>query len=266
MNRTGPPGNRLDSELVQRGLASSRSKAAALISAGRVVVDGRTSRKASLDVTGRQIVLEPPDDEDYVSRGGHKLVGALRAWPDLAVSGRRCLDAGASTGGFTDVLLRAGARRVFAVDVGHGQLAASLREDPRLEVVDGRNVRSLGPADIGGPADLTVCDLSFISVTLALPALARCTDPAGDLVPLVKPQFEVGRGRLGRGGVVRSPSDRIDAVVAVSVSAAQLGWTTRAAMASPLPGPAGNIEYFLWLRSGPGGLSPDEIVAGLAES
>src|SRR5581483_11894478 len=169
------------------------------------------------------------------------------------VVGRRCLDAGASTGGFTDVLLHRGAREVIAVDVGYGQLAWSLRTDERVRVLDRTNVRALQPGDIGGVVDLTVADLSFISLRLALPALVRCTAPDGDLLPMVKPQFEVGRERLGAGGVVRDPGHRADAVVAVAAVAAELGWSAQGVARSPLPGPSGNVEFFLWLRrTGPG--------------
>lgn len=159
-------------------------------------------------------VLADDNDPNYVSRGGHKLAGALAAFPQIAVAGRRCLDAGASTGGFTDVLLRAGAAHVVAVDVGYGQLAWSLRSDDRVEIIDRTNVRSLAPDTIGGPADLTVADLSFISLPIVLPALTACTAPDGDLLPMVKPQFEVGRDRLGTGewcatsGTAPTPSCR----------------------------------------------------------
>ena len=167
---------------------------------------------------------EDPRDE-YVSRGGHKLAGALAAFAPggLTVAGRRCLDAGASTGGFTDVLLRAGAAEVVAVDVGYGQLAWSLRNDERVRVLERTNVRTLTPEAIGGPVDLTVADLSFISLRLVLPALAACTGADGDLVLMVKPQFEVGKERVGAGGVVRDPALRAEAVLDVAAAAARLG-------------------------------------------
>jgi 23S rRNA (cytidine1920-2'-O)/16S rRNA (cytidine1409-2'-O)-methyltransferase len=186
----------------------------------------------------------------------------------LTVAGKRCLDAGASTGGFTDVLLRAGAARVVAVDVGYGQLAWSLRSDPRVEVHDRTNVRSLVPEQIGGPVQLTVADLSFISLRLVLAALAACTDPGGDLLPMVKPQFEVGKGRVGDGGVVRDPALRAEAVLDVARYAAELGLAVAGVTPSPLPGPSGNVEFFLWLRrGGDAGAGVDEervrtIVAG----
>jgi len=200
-------------------------------------------------------------DPEYVSRGGHKLSGALDAFPSISVVGKRCLDAGASTGGFTDVLLRAGAAHVVAVDVGYGQLAWRLQTDARVEIHDRTNVRALTPQDIGGPAELTVADLSFISLPIVLPALSACTEPAGDLLPMVKPQFEVGRERLGAGGVVRDRAHRADAVVRVAGEAARLGWAPRGATASRLPGPSGNVEFFLWLRrtGDPPVLTDDEI-------
>jgi 23S rRNA (cytidine1920-2'-O)/16S rRNA (cytidine1409-2'-O)-methyltransferase len=242
---------RLDAELVRRGLARSREHAAELIDAGRVTVRGAVASKAATAVDPDAPLLVLPDASgvpDYVSRGAHKLVGALDAFAGLRVEGRRCLDAGASTGGFTDVLLRRGARQVVAVDVGYGQLAWSLRTDDRVTVVDRTNVRALVPDDIGGRAELTVADLSFIPLELVLPALTACTEPSGDLAPMVKPQFEVGRERLGRGGVVRDPALRVQAVAGVAAAAWALGWGVAGAARSPLPGPAGNVEFFLWLR------------------
>src|SRR6185312_3154498 len=198
--------HRLDAELTRRGLARSREHAVALINAGRVEVRGVVARKPATGVAADAPlrVIDDNTDPDYASRGGFKLAGALAAFGEIEVAGRRCLDAGASTGGFTDVLLRADAREVVAVDVGYGQLAWKLRSDDRVVVHDRTNVRTLEPAAIGGPVDLTVADLSFISLQLVLPALIACTDAAGDLVPMVKPQFEVGRERLGTGGVVRN--------------------------------------------------------------
>jgi 23S rRNA (cytidine1920-2'-O)/16S rRNA (cytidine1409-2'-O)-methyltransferase len=241
---------RLDAELVRRGLARSREQAADLIAASRVHIGGVAARKAATAVHAETSIRVTPltDGADYASRGGYKLAGALDTFSGIVVAGRRCLDAGASTGGFTDVLLRRGAAGVVAVDVGYGQLAWSLRNDPRVRVIDRTNVRSLTPALIGGAAQLTVADLSFISLSTVLPALAACTDDSGDLVPMVKPQFEVGRDRLGRGGVVRDPADRVDAVVAVVRAAEALGWRAVGVTPSGLPGPAGNVEFFLWLR------------------
>jgi 23S rRNA (cytidine1920-2'-O)/16S rRNA (cytidine1409-2'-O)-methyltransferase len=241
---------RLDAELVRRGLARSREQAAALIAEGRVEVRGTVAGKAAAQVDPADAlrVLGPPAEADYVSRGGHKLAGALSAFADLDVRGRRCLDAGASTGGFTDVLLRAGAAEVVAVDVGYGQLAWSLRSDARVRVVERTNVRTLTPDAIGGPVDVTVADLSFISLRLVLPALVACTAPGGDLVPMVKPQFEVGRELVGDGGVVRDPQLRAGAVLDVAGAAGSLGLGVAGVAVSPLPGPSGNIEFFLWLR------------------
>lgn len=243
---------RLDAELVRRGLARSREHAVELIAAGRVEVHGVAATKpaTSVDANASVRVVADDDDPDYASRGGHKLAGALAAFPAIEVGGRRCLDAGASTGGFTDVLLRAGADRVVAVDVGYGQLAWALRTDERVEIHDRTNVRTLTPDTIGGPADLTVADLSFISLPIVLPALTACTRPDGDLLPMVKPQFEVGKERLGAKGVVRDPQHRAEAVVHVAGVAADLGWTVQGVVRSPLPGPSGNVEFFLWLRHG----------------
>src|ERR671921_1123626 len=203
---------RLDAELVRRKLARSREQAAALVEAGRVQVRGTVARKVAAMIDPADPVLVTGEDPatEYVSRGGHKLAGALAAFDGLTVAGRRCLDAGASTGGFTDVLLRAGAAQVVAVDVGYGQLAWSLRQDPRVVVQDRTNVRTLTPESIGGVVDLTVADLSFISLRLVLPALAACTDADGDLALMVKPQFEVGKERVGAGGVVRDPGVRAE--------------------------------------------------------
>lgn len=254
-----PPRARLDAELVRRKLFDSREQAAAAIADGRVSVAGQPARKAATAVTTDvSIVVRDADRIEWASRGAHKLLGALEVFgdaerhrPPLEVVGRRCLDAGASTGGFTDVLLRAGAASVVAVDVGYGQLLWRLRNDPRVTVVDRTNVRSLTPEQIDGPVDVVVADLSFIPLSLVLPALAACAAarpgrPA-DFVLLVKPQFEVGRERVGRGGVVRDPELRADAVRGAARAAQELGLRVRGIAASPLPGPAGNVEYLLWL-------------------
>jgi len=256
---------RLDAELVRRGLAPSRERAAQLIADGRVRVSGTTATKAATGVTTDVaiVVTEGEHGPDYVSRGAHKLAGALAVFgpAGLEVAGRRCLDAGASTGGFTDVLLRAGAAEVVAVDVGYGQLDWSLRQDPRVVVHDRQNVRALTPDIIGGPVDLVVGDLSFISLALVLDALLGVTRPDGDLALMVKPQFEVGKDRVGKGGVVRDPALRAETVLAVATAAAERGWGTRGVTVSPLPGPSGNVEFFLWLRRGPGNVDADEISA-----
>ena len=243
--------NRLDAELVRRGLARSREQAAALVAAGRVEVRGTRVVKAAAMVDPAEAVrVVEVEGEEYVSRGGHKLAGALAAFAPagLTVAGRRCLDAGASTGGFTDLLLREGAAGVVAVDVGYGQLAWPLRNDSRVTVLERTNVRSLTPEAIGGPADVTVADLSFISLRLVMPALAACTVADGDLLPMVKPQFEVGRERVGTGGVVRDPGLRAEAVLDVAAAARAVGLGVAGVVASPLPGPSGNVEFFLWLR------------------
>ncbi len=245
---------RLDAELVRRGLARSREQAGALVHAGRVDVGGITAAKATTGVSADAaiVVRAAQGGADYVSRGGHKLAGALTVFgaAGLAVADRRCLDVGASTGGFTDVLLRAGARQVVCVDVGYGQLAWSVRQDPRTVVLDRTNVRALTPELVGGPVDLLVADLSFISLRTVLPVLVEVTRPDGDLVLMVKPQFEVGRDRLGKGGVVRDPALHAAAVTDVIAAAVARGWDAVDVAASPLPGPAGNIEYFVWLRHG----------------
>ena len=230
-------------------MVPSREQAATLIADGRIEVRGiRATKPATgVDIDTPLRILDT-DVEQYASRGGHKLAGALDTLSQLDVTGRRCLDAGASTGGFTDVLLRRGVREVVAVDVGYGQLAWPLRSDERVTVLDRTNVRTLTPEAIGGPVDLTVADLSFISLGIVLPALTACTTDDGDLLPMVKPQFEVGRERLGAGGVVRDPALRAEAVIEVAQLAARLGWGVAGVARSPLPGPAGNVEFFLWLR------------------
>jgi 23S rRNA (cytidine1920-2'-O)/16S rRNA (cytidine1409-2'-O)-methyltransferase len=241
--------SRLDAELVRRGLARSREHAVTLISEGRVTVAGQSATKPATGVEAATpvVVRTDPDARQWVSRGAHKLLGALEAFP-VDVAGRRALDAGASTGGFTEVLLSRDVREVVAVDVGYGELAWSLRTDERVVVHERTNVRELTPEAIGGPVDLVVADLSFISLRLVLPALTACAGAGADLLPMVKPQFEVGRERLGTGGVVRDPALRGEMVLTVARAAAELGWGTAGVVASPLPGPAGNVEFFLWLR------------------
>ena len=239
---------RLDRALVDRGLARSRGQAQELIRAGRVSLDGRTELKAS-DLVSDTDVLEARTDP-YVSRGAHKLAGAL---DDLGlVPSGRALDAGSSTGGFTQVLLERGVERVYAVDVGTDQLAASLRADPRVHVQEQTSARDLTPANLDGrPVDLVVADLSFISLTKFLDTFAEVTAPDGTWLLMVKPQFEVGRAALDKGGVVRDPVLHRQAVDGVAEAAAALGWHVQAVVASRLPGPAGNQEFFVHLTPTP---------------
>ena len=267
------PRARLDAELVRRGLARSREQAGELVAAGLVAVAGQRAAKPATQVSrDAPITVTDPAEPDYVSRGGRKLAGALAAFAGpaaggagggLAVAGRPCLDAGASTGGFTDVLLRAGAAHVVAVDVGYGQLAWSLRTDPRVTVLDRVNVRTL--EQVTPVPDLVVADLSFISLTLVLPALVACAAADADFVLLVKPQFEVGKGRVGAGGVVRDTTDRSASIEKVAGAAAELGLGVRGVTASPLPGPAGNVEYFLWLRRGAPALDQEQLRRAIEE-
>lgn len=234
-----------------------------MIGTGRVLVAGAPASKPAtqVDASTSIVVRTAGDEPRYVSRGGAKLAGALAAWHPEGprVAGRRCLDAGASTGGFTDVLLRAGAAHVTAVDVGYGQLAWSLRRDGRVTVLERLNVRYLRPDLVSPPPALVVADLSFISLTLVLPALVRCATPDADHLLLVKPQFEAGKGRVGAGGVVRDPEVRAEAVRRVTDRAAELGLGVRDVVVSPLPGPSGNIEYFAWLRAGAPLLDPARL-------
>ncbi len=256
---------RLDAELVRRGLARSREQAREFIAAGRVKVRGMAAHKSAtaVEIDAPIVLAEDIDDPGWASRGAHKLLGALETFEPqgLSVVGRRCLDAGASTGGFTDVLLRRGASEVVAVDVGYGQLVWKLQTDERVRIRDRTNVRSLSPEAIGGPVELVVADLSFISLKLVLPALRACAKGGADLLPMIKPQFEVGKQRLGSGGVVRDEELRVEAVLEVVRFAADQGLGLCAVVASALPGPAGNVEYFAWLRGGE--QCSDEAAEGL---
>ena len=241
---------RLDAELVRRELARSREQAADLIESRSVLVNGIPATKPATQVDAETSIVLQGNRDDFVSRGGHKLAGALDAFVDVKVEGRICLDAGASTGGFTDVLLRRGAKKVIAVDVGYGQLAWELRTNEKVTILDRTNIRHLTGDQVGVPVELVVADLSFISLSLVLPALAAVSRSDADFVLMVKPQFEVGREKLGAGGVVRDPELRKSAVMEVAQSAYDVGLGTMGIAASPLPGPAGNVEYFLWLRRG----------------
>jgi 23S rRNA (cytidine1920-2'-O)/16S rRNA (cytidine1409-2'-O)-methyltransferase len=250
---------RLDAELVRRELARSREAAADLIESRSVLVNGIPATKPATQVDAETSITLQGNRDDFVSRGGHKLAGALDAFPEIIVEGARALDAGASTGGFTDVLLRRGAKEVVAVDVGYGQLAWELRQDPRVLVLDRTNIRHLTGDVVGEPTDLVVADLSFISLTLVLPALSAVSKPDADFLLMVKPQFEVGREKLGAGGVVRDPALRKSAVMDVAMSAYDVGLGTKGIVASSLPGPAGNVEYFLWLKRGTGEISESAL-------
>jgi 23S rRNA (cytidine1920-2'-O)/16S rRNA (cytidine1409-2'-O)-methyltransferase len=243
-------GVRLDRLLVDRGLVASRERAQRLILAGAVLVADRPATKPG--------ALVPPDAplrlrataSEYVSRGGEKLAGALDAFA-LDVTGAVALDVGASTGGFIDCLLRRGARRVIGVDVGYGQLAWSLRQDPRVLVLERTNARLLRMTMLPERPDLATVDVSFISLALVLPAIAAVLSPGRAVVALVKPQFEAGRGQVGRGGVVRDPTVRAAAVARVRQVAQGLGFQVRGESESVLPGPKGNREVFLWLETSP---------------
>jgi 23S rRNA (cytidine1920-2'-O)/16S rRNA (cytidine1409-2'-O)-methyltransferase len=238
---------RLDALLAERGLFSSRSRAAASVMAGEVrlgVAQRRASKPGELvDVEERVSVDEQPA---FVSRGGIKLANALEAW-EFDVAGRRALDVGASTGGFTDCLLQRGARDVIAVDVGYGSLAWSLRTDPRVSVMERCNARRLTAQMLPHAVDLAVIDVSFISLAKVLGAVLGCMTAGYDVLALVKPQFEVGRGRVGKGGVVREASERRAALVGVGEAALALGTTVLGFRSSGLPGPKGNRETFVWL-------------------
>ena len=236
---------RLDRRLVEAGLAPTRTRAEALIRAGRVLVDDVPVEKPGTAVKPEARLRVRGEERRFVSRGGEKLAGAFE---DLGVDprGRFCLDVGASTGGFTDCLLRAGARHVVAVDVGYGQLDPALRNDPRVSVLERTNARTLAPGDVPEGIEFVTVDVSFISVRRLLPAL-RAVAPRAELLILVKPQFEVGRERVGKGGVVRDEALRAGAATSVQEAAAALGWRAVGRADSRLAGPRGNLEIFLWL-------------------
>lgn len=251
---------RIDALLADRGLAGSRTSAAASVRAGRVRIgrDGRRASKPSeLVPDDAQLLLE--EEPRYVSRGGLKLERGLDAL-GVAVQGRRCLDVGASTGGFTDCLLRRGATRVIALDVGYGQLDWGLRNDPRVEVLERMNARELRPTDIPYAPQLATVDVSFISLDKVLPVLARCLASDGEIVALVKPQFELGKGRV-RGGVVRNASERREALRRAADAARAIGLRVKGFASSGLPGPKGNLETFMWC--GPDGAELDDVEAAI---
>jgi len=238
---------RLDAELVRRGLVASRSQGVEAIAAGRVLVGGsRADAPARLVDPAESLALTGAGPR-YVSRGGDKLEAGLVAF-GVSVAGRRALDAGASTGGFTDCLLQHGATSVVAVDVGHGQLAWSLRNDPRVTPLERTNVRGLEPGDIGGPVDVVVADLSFISLLTVAPAFTRCAHDSADLVLLVKPQFEAGRARIGKGGVVRDPEVHRAVLRETRDGLAALDLVVVGAVTSPLKGADGNVEFLFHAR------------------
>jgi 23S rRNA (cytidine1920-2'-O)/16S rRNA (cytidine1409-2'-O)-methyltransferase len=239
---------RLDAELVRRGLVRSREVAAELISNKLVLVSGIPATKVATQVDAQTSITLKDEGEKYVSRGGFKLNGALDHFSRIDVSEKIVLDAGASTGGFTDVLLRRGAKKVFAVDVGYGQLAWDLQTSPKVKVLDRVNVRNISPQLIEEPVDLVVADLSFISLKLVLPSLISVAKNEADYLLMVKPQFEVGKENLGAGGVVRENTLRKSAVLDVANVAYSLSLGCLGVVASQLPGPSGNVEYFLWLK------------------
>jgi 23S rRNA (cytidine1920-2'-O)/16S rRNA (cytidine1409-2'-O)-methyltransferase len=241
---------RLDHVLVARGLAPSGERARALILAGKVQVDGQTVTKAGYAVREDSEVALVEDDHPYVSRGALKLVKGLDVF-GIDPAGKVCLDIGASTGGFTDLLLRRGAAKVYAIDVGYGQLAWSLRQDPRVVVLERENVRSIDLTKVPEPCDLAVIDVSFISLLLVLPRVTELLRPPGGkpIVALIKPQFEAGREHVGKGGVVRDPEARLAAVEKVRAWALERGYQASEAIESPITGPAGNVEYLVCLRT-----------------
>jgi 23S rRNA (cytidine1920-2'-O)/16S rRNA (cytidine1409-2'-O)-methyltransferase len=240
---------RLDLLLVSRGLAPSRERAQALVMAGLVSVDGVRADKPGRFIPADAAVTVAGKEHPWASRGGVKLAAALDSF-GVDPAGKRCLDVGASTGGFTDVLLQRGAALVVALDVGRGQLDWRLRQDPRVVVMEGVNARHLGPGDLEGSFGVITADVSFISLSLVLPALLPFLAAGGDVVALVKPQFEAGKGKVGKGGVVRDAAVREQAIAGVIAAAATLGLACVARVPSPIPGPAGNVEELVHLRAG----------------
>lgn len=238
---------RLDKVMVARGLCESRARAQALIVAGKVVVGEHTNTKAGSLVLADAPIRLRGEDHGFVSRGGLKLQGALEAFSALDVRGKVAMDVGASTGGFTDCLLRAGVARVHAVDVGYGQLAWKLAQDPRVVVHERTNIRGLAPSTLGEAIAVVVADCSFISLTKVLPALPPLLAAEAEVVALVKPQFEVGPERVGKGGIVRDALAQEDALAGVAAAASALGFVVRGRCDSPILGREGNRELLLWL-------------------
>jgi len=257
--------SRLDSELVRRKIARSRDDARELIESGSVLVNGMTANKVASLVDESASIALSGDREEYVSRGARKLAGALDYFGKSSFEGLRILDAGASTGGFTEVLLRRGASKVYAVDVGYGQLAWSLQSHPQVRVMDRTNIRELTPESIEDKVDVIVADLSFISLTTVLPVLVTVIKDEGEMFLMVKPQFEVGREQLGSGGVVREPELRAAAVKRVAQEAWKFGFGVKGIVASSHPGPAGNVEYFIWLRKGSEQLRESDLAKAIKE-
>ena len=238
-------GERLDKLLVQRGLVSSREKARALIMAGKVLVDGRVGRKAS-ELIPPEADLRIKEGLPYVSRGGLKLSRALDHF-GVRVEGKVAMDVGASTGGFTDCLLKRGAKRVYAVDVGYGQLAWELQKDPRVVNLQRRNIRYLSEEEVGEEVDLATIDTSFISLKIVIPATVRFLRPGGEIIALIKPQFEVGRGKVGKGGVVRDPELHREVIEEIWGFCLQRDLSPQGVVESPLLGPKGNREFFIYV-------------------
>ena len=250
---------RLDVELVRRGLAPSRARAVEAIDAGRVLVCGAPAATAARQVGAAEaITVAPPAGDEYVSRGGHKLAAGLDAF-GIDVRGRRAVDVGASTGGFTDCLLRRGAAHVIAIDVGRGQLAWSLRQDPRVTVMERTNVREIAPGVIESPADVCVVDVSFISLRVVAPSLLALTTDDASFVLLVKPQYEAGRGRVGRGGIVRDPAVHEAVLREVTAGLDACGLGVQAVIPSPLRGADGNVEFLAYARRGPSSVTVTEL-------
>ncbi len=252
--------SRVDLALVEGGFFSSRERARSAILAGEVRVDGAPVLKAS-EMVGPEAQITVAEKRRFVSRGGDKLAGALEQFC-MPIAGRRAIDVGASTGGFTDCLLQEGALSVVALDVGYGQLAWALRGDSRVTVVERTNIRHVDPLELGAPFDLVVVDVSFISLRTVLPHLESLMGAEADLIALVKPQFEVGKGRVGKRGVVKDPTDHIRVLESAMGSAADAGLVVRGLTHSPIKGPEGNIEFWMWLaRMGAATtLTPQQVV------
>jgi 23S rRNA (cytidine1920-2'-O)/16S rRNA (cytidine1409-2'-O)-methyltransferase len=240
---------RLDLEMTRRGLAESREGAQRLIMAGKVRVNSRPAAKADLKVDAETLIEVVGASSEYASRGGYKLAAAIDHF-QVEVAGRRALDVGASTGGFTDVLLRRGAASVIALDVGYGQIAEKLRRDARVIMMDRTNIRNVAPENLPYPPELIVIDTSFISLRLVLPAVIALAAPTAEIIALVKPQFEVGKGKVGKGGIVRDAALRTEAVAGVLAFAREAGLAVAGSIESPIHGAAGNIEYLALLRKG----------------